>query len=418
MKQHNIVKIVADSITRYKDRLTSFEIVIPRIILAELNTHRMQSSNTASSRAIPFMKMVESVQTNPFIPFAWQKHHTGMQGYEYLSETEKFNLVEFTESLKVTLESMTSDDYNKSKRRLDEKLEIIDKLLKPFTDLSMTLDEWWLFARDRAIESASLLYVLDVSKQNINRILEPWMWVKVLISGTEWENFFNLRCPRYQTPVSQSVEPQRSWKDLLNIHSNPVNENLIESNKDNILFKLEYNKGDAEIHIMDLAEKMYDALNESTPKLLKPGEWHIPYGDKIDLPEQEDFIDTKIKIAAAMAARVSYTTVGNEREVNYDRMIAIHDDLVSADPIHASPLEHSAIVMDDAEYYSHVKGVVPSSRDDYGYVNYEYYPLVKREIDSDALSVNSNNGNRYGWCRNFKGFKQYRAIIEENERDS
>ena len=264
MKQHNIIKIVADSITKYKDRLTSFEIVMPRIILAELNTHRMLSSNTASSRAIPFMKMVESVQTNPFIPFAWQKHHTGMQGYEYLSETEKFNLVEFTESLKITLESMTSsEDYNKSKRRLDEKLEIINKLLKPFTDLSMTLDEWWLFARDRAIESASLLYIFDVSKQDINRILEPWMWVKVLISGTEWENFFNLRCPDYR--IAGSVNKKyKSWKEVTRDYPDLKGKNQLQ--------KLLYNQGQAEIHIMDLAEAMWDVMNESTPKPLKEGE--------------------------------------------------------------------------------------------------------------------------------------------------
>ena len=39
---------------------------------------------------------------------------------------------------------------------------------------------------------------------------------------------------------------------------------------------LSINKGMAEIHIMDLAECIYDAMNESTPKQLKSGEWHIP----------------------------------------------------------------------------------------------------------------------------------------------
>ena len=59
-------KIVADSINIQGDRLTTLEVVMPRYILAEFNTHRMLSRNSASSRAIPFDKMLEMVKTNPF----------------------------------------------------------------------------------------------------------------------------------------------------------------------------------------------------------------------------------------------------------------------------------------------------------------------------------------------------------------
>ena len=65
--------IVADSVNKQGDRLTSLLITFPRILLSEINTHRMLSKNTSSSRAIPFNKMVEAVQNNPFIPIAWQK---------------------------------------------------------------------------------------------------------------------------------------------------------------------------------------------------------------------------------------------------------------------------------------------------------------------------------------------------------
>ena len=65
--------IVADSLSPQGDRLTSVLVTFPRIILSEINTHRMLSKNTSSSRAIPFNKMVEAVQNNPFIPIAWQK---------------------------------------------------------------------------------------------------------------------------------------------------------------------------------------------------------------------------------------------------------------------------------------------------------------------------------------------------------
>ena len=77
-------EIVAHSINKQGDELISVLATFPRIILAEVNTHRMLSKNTSSSRAIPFKKMVESVQNDPFIPIAWQKDHKGMQGSKYL----------------------------------------------------------------------------------------------------------------------------------------------------------------------------------------------------------------------------------------------------------------------------------------------------------------------------------------------
>ena len=77
-------QIVADSKNEFGDRITTMLVTFPRYILAELNTHRMFSKNSASSRAIPFVKMLKSVKENPFIPIAWQKDHPGMQGTEYL----------------------------------------------------------------------------------------------------------------------------------------------------------------------------------------------------------------------------------------------------------------------------------------------------------------------------------------------
>ena len=66
-------KIVADSINKQGDRITTFLLTYPRFIHSELMTHRMFSRNSASSRAIPFEKMVKDVLENPFIPIAWQK---------------------------------------------------------------------------------------------------------------------------------------------------------------------------------------------------------------------------------------------------------------------------------------------------------------------------------------------------------
>lgn len=146
-------EIVADSLSPQGDRLTSLLVTFPRIILAEINTHRMLSKNTSSSRAIPFKKMVGAIQENPFIPIAWQKEHKGMQGSEY----------------------------------------IIDN-----SDLA--LESNWLVARDKAIYMAEQLNKSGLTKQLCNRLLEPFMWTTMLITGSKegWDNFFELRNPVYE----------------------------------------------------------------------------------------------------------------------------------------------------------------------------------------------------------------------------
>lgn len=78
--------IPAHSINEQGDELISVLATFPRIILAEVNTHRMLSKNTSSSRAIPFNKMLQAIKKDPFIPIAWQKDHKGMQGSEYLTD--------------------------------------------------------------------------------------------------------------------------------------------------------------------------------------------------------------------------------------------------------------------------------------------------------------------------------------------
>ena len=90
--------------------------------------------------------MVKSVEENPFIPIAWQKDHKGMQGTEY------------------------------------------------FTDYTIeNAKKCWLRARDKAVFEAKIQSELGITKQLCNRFLEPFMWHTVLISGTEFSNFFNLR---------------------------------------------------------------------------------------------------------------------------------------------------------------------------------------------------------------------------------
>jgi len=147
-------KIVADSIGPQGHRITSMLITFPRYILAEFNTHRMLSRNSASSRAIPFKKMVEIVKKNPFVPLKWMKDHTGMQGTEYFPD-----------------EGFTAKEGIGAKFFVDG----------------------WLRARDRALAIAGDLHDSNLTKQLCNRLLEPFMWHTCLVTATEWENFFALR---------------------------------------------------------------------------------------------------------------------------------------------------------------------------------------------------------------------------------
>lgn len=344
-------QIVADSLSPQGERLTSFLITFPRIILSEINTHRMLSKNTSSSRAIPFKKMVEAVQENPFIPIAWQKHHSGMQGTEYFTDK---------------------------------------------TDIEWLVNNH-LAARDYAVERAKAASDKEATKQLCNRLLEPFMWTTMLITGSQegWNNFFELRCPQYL----QQGKTYKSKKEAIEIAHSKLSDKRGLPTTD--LEWLQINKGQAEIHIMDLAEKIYDAMNESTPKQLEAGEWHIPFEDKIDLSDFNFGMEaqsltlqrytreiTKVKISTAMGARTSYTVVGDEKEVDYEKMIKLHDRLIKMR--HDSPLEHCARAMSDEEYFSWVRG---------------------ESVGEKGLPTRFTN-RHYGWCRNFKGFIQYRHIIE------
>jgi thymidylate synthase ThyX len=168
---------------------------------------------------------------------------------------------------------------------------------------------------------------------------------------------------------------------------------------------LSINKGQAEIHMMALAEVMWDALNESTPKQLEAGEWHIPFGNNINTDDLHDYgitfadnhydIDNlKIKVASAMNARISYTVVGEEgKEPNYENDIKLHDRLVQSG--HWSPMEHCAQAMNYEEYHSNICG----------YAKQPVYSMG-HEVENGYTEEKA-----CGWSGNFRGFIQYRKTF-------
>ncbi len=340
-------KIVADSLNEFGHRLTTFELVYPRIIHGELMTHRVFSRNSASSRAIPFAKMAEAVKTNPFIPIAFLREHKGMQGTEYLTGDFEINEARAT----------------------------------------------WLIARDKAVHEATNLTRIGVTKQLANRLLEPFMWHKVLVTSSELQNFFKLRTPKYvfETPVTKTIKTYSSKKEVLANRHQHWDIDMKGSFDDySTLDWLKINTSQAEIHIQALAEAVLEAYGASVPKQLKGGEWHIPYGENInyikmgyDKDVQDFTVQTVqldlIKIATARAARVSYTVVGEEKAIDYEKDIKLHDSLLSSG--HMSPLEHCAKAMTQEELDNYL-------------------------IIEDGLTIP-------GRCRNFTGFIQYRAMVEK-----
>jgi hypothetical protein len=137
--------VLADSISPHGVRLTTFELQFPRFILAEVNTHRMLSRNSASSRAIPPERLIERVLQRPFVP-EFNARVKGMGVGDALSDTKQ-----------------RQSRYA------------------------------WLNARDAAVDAARQLIELDVDKSRVNRLLEPWLWHTAIVSGTEWAHFLALR---------------------------------------------------------------------------------------------------------------------------------------------------------------------------------------------------------------------------------
>jgi thymidylate synthase ThyX len=148
-------RVLQDSVNPDGNRLTTCEVTLPRIVLAEFNTHCMFARNSASSRAIPVKKTLERVMTDPFIPIWWGKNEKGMQASEELDLPGRCQA-----------------------------------------------KERWLEARDRAVRSVLDLQLLDVHKQIANRLLEPFMWHTIIATGMDhaWANFFHLRRSKYAQP--------------------------------------------------------------------------------------------------------------------------------------------------------------------------------------------------------------------------
>lgn len=260
-------KVIADSISEHGIRLTTMELTYPRFIHAEFMTHRVFSRNASSSRAIPVSTMIEKIKREPAEPVHWGKNQAGMQA---ISELEWDALVKTRKA--------------------------------------------WIEARDAAVKYAQAMHEAGAHKQIVNRVLEPFAHITVVVSATEWNNFFALRSHK-----------------------------------------------DAQPEIKVLSDLMKEARSASKPFLRQHDEWHLPYTTDEDIEacikkaivDSEhigtatlDFIDARsttlmCAVSAARCARVSYLT-HDKRRPTIDEDLQLYDRLMKSMPMHASPAEHQA----------------------------------------------------------------------------
>lgn len=293
-------KIILDSISPNGVRLTTFEMTFPRIVLAEFNTHRVFARNSASSRAIPVQKMLKMAEEDPYIPTYWGKNQKGMQ-----SEEE--------------VDAHTAEEAQHQ----------------------------WLRGRDAAVERARNLLDLGIHKQFTNRLLEPYLWHTVIVTATEWDNFFHLRNNPKAHPDIQI--PARSAQEL---------------------------------------------YKNSTPKLVRHGGWHLPYVQDEDWDLMREHLgfstdatsishpevgESMVMISAARCARVSYLTHDGKRDVAED--LALYDKLL--EPGHMSPFEHPAR---------------PATEQDNGFIDLKKFDGARTPPEDM-------------WFGNFRGWVQHRKEI-------
>lgn len=259
--------IVSDSIGHDTGvRLTTFRVRYPKFIHGELMTHRRFSRNASSSRAIPTAKLIEECRADWLRagPEEWGKNQKGMQAGEQLDPVE---------------------------------------MLKA--------KDVWRSAALSAADHAEQMAKLGVHKQIANRLIEPFTHINVVVSSTEWMNWFGLRLHRDAQPEAR-VLAEAMWPHYV----------------------------------------AYRNDKSKAPIPREHGDWHLPFVEdhhRNGLP-----IDVQIKISVARCARTSYLSFETQKESTVAEDVALYDRLLGSSPIHASPAEHQArpATSDDDIYFT------------------------------------------------------------------
>lgn len=159
--QCNLMAVVVDSI-EYVGEEEVFDISVSsdyhNFLANGITVHNCFSRNASSSRAVPVERTIQNILNDPWVPSDVYKNCKGMQGKDIVNE----------------------DDYD-------------------------IFCEEWQDAAFKAIEVAHKMIDKGFHKQHINRILEPFTKIKVIVTATEWSNFFDLRLSPDADPEIQHL---------------------------------------------------------------------------------------------------------------------------------------------------------------------------------------------------------------------
>ena len=322
-------------------KMTSFLVDFPTVLLAELRTHRILTQGSLyehselvdfnlsanSARAISHNKYLEKVLDNPFIPI-WTKQQKGMSG-------ELLNDVNLDRQWIKFLNGFDSSEYE------DFDTDILEEGVKHFYNN---------------------LINNGVHKQNANRLLAPFAYTTCIISGTKWDNFFDLRCPKYEFGGIVAKSKKELYRKFTEAETYLTNSQELNSEE----FWNSINTSGAQPEFQVIAEMLYDLYQEAD---WKESKYHIPFEEEIwniygvelrnkhrlnlisvesDLYDKtlEIILKEMMLISASMCAKLSYNTQDNEdtleKHLERANMLMEHK--------HWEPFSHQAIAMTEEEY--------------------------------------------------------------------
>lgn len=452
IKQPKVLAATYNPVSRTK--IISFLVDFPTCLLAELRTHRILTQgslyehselnyfNTSSNsaRAIPTNKYLQKILENPFIPI-WTKNQSGMSG-TIIPSTNEIPINE----LKDVIEGLEScePDYKKYKNYKEyfELTQLWIDILEGTKDVEMcstnqndgfygTLSQamskgyntskmtTWINKGSTGIEKwYKLLLEKNIHKQNANRLLAPFAYTTCILTGTEWENFFELRCPKYEFYIDAGeTYKTNSIKELYKL----LKKERPDQNWSitDITQRSEFsNNSTAQPEFQVIAEMLYDLYQEADWQKSK---YHIPFEKEIDelygslIYDKLGYLDNEwsynadnffsmfMKVSASMCAKLSYDTQDNED--NLEKHLERADKLIKHK--HWEVFSHQAIAMNNEECQLFTKTYLIKDKPE--------CPKVGALINSRGTLESYQNLYKIteeGVCYNLKGFISQRYILE------
>lgn len=415
-------------------RMISFLVDFPTCLLAELRTHRILTQGSLyehmelddfnmsanSARAIPSNKYLQKVLDNPFIPI-WTKQQKGMSGkslpLEIKSKANEYWLSNLKD--KDTFHAWIGDGGYMS-QGYESQIEDED-----FEDTNIGSSIWSASCTLNTLKSYyEKLIALNIHKQNANRLLSPFAYITCIISGTEWDNFFELRCPKYKFAIYNEqgneithYEYAKSKKE--HIRQIGVTKPEITSDTFSDNYWNEINKSSAQPEFQVIAEMLYDLYQEAD---WKESKHHIPFESDInkqaleeylhknhktyehDQPDSENILNQFLMlVSASMCAKLSYNT--QENEDTLEKHLERANMLIESK--HWEPFSHQAVSMDKEEYEHFGKMVVISPDRLKEYDKHTHDNEIICELPNGRTCLQEK-----GWAYNLRGFISQRYILE------